>query len=96
MKIEFREAVNHSNLPLAVSAIIDFLNRDYQPQTGEAKPETIIVDNDALCEKLGISLPTLIRWRHKGKIPFLQIGSAIRYDLNAVLKALEAGKKKGV
>jgi excisionase family DNA binding protein len=48
-----------------------------------------------LCEFLGISEPTVIRWRKKGKIPFFQIGSSLRYDKEAVLKALENTKGKG-
>jgi excisionase family DNA binding protein len=47
-----------------------------------------------LCEYLGITEPTVIRWRKKGKIPFLQIGSAIRFDKQAVVKALEKKNEK--
>ena len=47
-----------------------------------------------ICEFLGISEPTLIRWRKKGKIPFMQIGTALRYDKEAVIKAIE-NKRKG-
>ncbi len=46
-----------------------------------------------LCEFLGITEPTVIRWRKKGKIPFMQIGSSIRFDLTAVLAALEVKSK---
>lgn len=42
-----------------------------------------------LCKYLGISEPTLIRWRKKGKIPFLRVGGVLRYDKAAVSKALE-------
>ena len=45
-----------------------------------------------LCSFLGISEPTIIRWKKKGKIPFMNIGSAVRYNVNDVLKAIE--KKK--
>ena len=48
-----------------------------------------------LCKFLNITEPTLIRWRNKGKIPFMQIGGRYRYDKNAVAKALESGNKKG-
>ena len=65
----------------------------YQPDN--VKPDTIIMTGEELCKKFDITIQTLIRWRHKGKIPFMQIGSAIRYDLNKVIAALEAGKKKG-
>ena len=47
-----------------------------------------------LCKFLDLSEPTVIRWRKKGLIPFMQIGSAIRYDVNRVIEALENGKKK--
>lgn len=42
-----------------------------------------------LSEFLGVSVQTLIRWRQKGKIPFIEVGSAIRYDKSKVIKALE-------
>jgi excisionase family DNA binding protein len=43
-----------------------------------------------LCRYLNISLPSLIRWRKKGRVPFLQIGGSIRYDRAAVVAALES------
>lgn len=51
------------------------------------------VNQQALCQFLGITEPTVIRWRKKGKIPFLQIGSRILYQRNKVIEALE--NKKG-
>ena len=47
-----------------------------------------------LCNFLDLSEPTVIRWRKKGLIPFMQIGSAIRYDVNRVIESLENGKRK--
>ena len=61
----------------------------------ETPKETLIITGDELCKKLGVTIQTLIRWRQKGRIPFLEIGSAVRYDLHKVLEALEAGTKKG-
>jgi hypothetical protein len=55
---------------------------------------TIIIDGEDLSKKLGITIQTLIRWRQKGKIPYLQIGNSIRYDLHKVLDSLES-KNKG-
>jgi excisionase family DNA binding protein len=51
------------------------------------------VNTKQLCEFLGVTEPTIIRWRKKGKIPFLQIGSSIRFNLPAVIAALEVKKK---
>lgn len=48
-----------------------------------------IISTEELCKRLDITEPTCIRWRKKGKIPFLSIGSSIRYEWNTVVKALE-------
>lgn len=42
-----------------------------------------------LCEHLGITEPTVIRWKKKGKIPYMRIGASVRFNLKDVLKALE-------
>ena len=64
------------------------------PESNQA-PQPEIMTGEELCKKLDVTIQTLIRWRHKGKIPYLQIGSSIRYDFNKVLDALEVSKKKG-
>lgn len=51
------------------------------------------ISTKQLCDFLGICEPTAIRWRRKGKIPFLKIGTRILYQKSAVLAALE--NKKG-
>jgi hypothetical protein len=58
------------------------------------KPD--IMTGEELCQKLDVTIQTLIRWRHKGKIPYFQIGSSIRYDFNKVLDSIEVSKKKGL
>jgi hypothetical protein len=63
------------------------------PQREPTKEAQIITGED-LSKKLGVTIQTLIRWRQKGKIPFLQIGNSIRYDLNKVLDSLEAKKSR--
>lgn len=52
-----------------------------------------IINTEQLCERLGVSVNTAIRYRRKGKIPFLILGDSIRYDWNAVIKALEIKTK---
>ena len=56
----------------------------------DAQPE--IIDTKTLLTRLDLSEPTVIRYRQKGVIPFLQVGSAIRYDYQKVLEALERRK----
>ena len=55
------------------------------------------INTKELIHFLDITEPTLIRWRKKGKIPFLRIGSRILYQKSAVLLALEnkGGAKHG-
>jgi len=53
-----------------------------------------IVDTPELGKRLNLSEPTIVRWREKGKIPYLRIGTNIRYDWAKVLEAIEANQKK--
>lgn len=53
-----------------------------------------IIDTRELCSRLGITEPTVIRWRKKGKIPFIQIGSSVRFNYHKVLEALETTNKR--
>lgn len=41
-----------------------------------------------LCEYLRVTEPTIARWKQKGKIPFFNIGTAVRFNLKDVLKSL--------
>lgn len=60
-------------------------NGSTAPNNGDNEPP---ITTKQLCEFLAITEPTVIRWRQKGKIPFFQIGSAIRYNKNEVMDAL--------
>jgi predicted DNA-binding transcriptional regulator AlpA len=51
-----------------------------------------IINRDELCKRLDITEPTCIRWEKKGKIPRIEIGSAIRYNWPKVIEALESKK----
>ena len=52
-----------------------------------------IINTEELCKKLRITEPTVIRYRKRNKIPFLQLGASIRYNWPEVLKALDSLKK---
>ena len=47
------------------------------------------ITTQQLCEYLGITEPTVLRWRKKKKIPFFTIGSAVRFNLSDVIQSLE-------
>jgi hypothetical protein len=59
-----------------------------------ATSQTEIIDRSTLCKRLNITEPTAIRWEKRGAIPFLRIGSNVRYSWFKVIEALE-GKKEG-
>ena len=56
---------------------------------------TEIVTAEQLSVKLDITRQTLARWRKQKRIPYIQVGAVIRYDLNKVVEALESNKRKG-
>ncbi len=47
-----------------------------------------IINTETLCQRLNVSEPTIIRMRKKKKIPFMLIGSSVRYNYPDVVKAL--------
>ncbi len=76
--------------------LIQFFGENPQ-EAKDPKKSSKPITQKALCAYLDVTEPTIIRWRKKGKIPFMQIGSAIRYDIDLVTAALEVdNKKKGL
>jgi hypothetical protein len=84
---------NHEDFEALLSKVVLLAVENLPAQPGAPKPD--IMTGEQVCEKLSITIQTLIKWRDKGKVPFLQIGSSIRYDFNKVISALEVNKKKG-
>jgi len=56
---------------------------------GDEKPVTV----KELCAFLGVTEATVIRYRQKGRIPFMKLGSRILFNKSAVMAALESKKK---
>lgn len=59
----------------------------------QEQPEDEILNGVQICERFGISEPTLRRYREAGKIPFLTIGGTYRYRFSEVLAAVSNLKK---
>lgn len=72
-----------------LKAIKDQLKEISEAQT--VNPQSEVISDKTLCERLEITRQTLNRWRKQGRIPFIQIGSVLRYDYPKVLEALEKG-----
>ena len=70
----------------------DAILQKLRKETKETKP-VVILSEDELGEKLGITRQTVAKLRKRKKIPYLEIGGAFRYDFYKVVEALE--KKQG-
>jgi excisionase family DNA binding protein len=62
--------------------------QDLQLPNSQNKVQQKPITTRELCEHLGITEPTAIKWRKRGKLPFFRIGGSVRYDLDEVLDAL--------
>lgn len=51
-------------------------------------PEKLL-NTKEICDFLRITEPTLIRWKKKGKVPFIEMGGIIRFDPVAITRAFE-------
>ena len=60
----------------------------------QGNQQRTILDTDQLMAKLGVTRPTLSKWRKENRIPFIQVGSVVRYDLDKVLEVLESKKRR--
>jgi len=83
------------SMPQAIGEILNrlvYLEQLVQTKhsVGSIKPP---ISTKELCKFLNISEPTAIRLRHKRIIPYYTIGTAVRYDIDKVIQALEKKKK---
>ena len=67
----------------AVNTAMAGINND------QGHAEETLINQKELAKKLGVSEQTIIRWKAKKKIPFKQVGTAPRFNLSEVLKAIE-------
>jgi hypothetical protein len=91
-----QQPITFEQLPEAVGRVLSRLEQLEQLIAGRA-PEKALkapINTQDLCKFLDITEPTVTRYRKKGLIPFFTIGSAIRFDLDKVIAALESKKKK--
>ncbi len=51
------------------------------------------VSQAEICRFLNVTEPTIIRWRKKKLVPFLQIGSRVLFQKSKVIAALERNNK---
>jgi excisionase family DNA binding protein len=69
--------------------IINELRNNEQPTVEAEKPEERLLTSAETCKFLRCSKPTLHRWKMAGIVPFVRLGSNIRYkqtDLEKLIK----------
>ena len=74
-------------IDLLKQAIEEVLNNRETPKQETKDTEQPITQKE-LCTFLNVTEQTIIRYKKNKKIPFYQIGSSVRFNLSAVLKAL--------
>lgn len=47
-----------------------------------------IISQEELAKRLGVTVPTIVKYRSKGKIPFIVLGDRILYEFNEVITKL--------
>ena len=80
---------NKEDIELMFSKLFSQLLAGHQYKYVEPNLTANLINSKELSQKLGISAPTLFRWRKKGKIPYLRVGESIKYNLADVIKAIE-------
>lgn len=84
-------AILEAKLAHIEGLLIDLKYPEGSPKENKIKN---ILDTDQLMAKLGVTRQTLSKWRKENRIPFIQVGHVVRYDLDKVLEVLENKKRK--
>jgi hypothetical protein len=56
----------------------------------------ILLNEDQILEKIGVSARSLRSWRDKKVIPYIRVGRIILYDLDKVLTALAGFERRPI
>lgn len=56
--------------------------------------EPTLIDGEEMCNRFGITPVTLQKWRDRNEIPYIQLGSVIRYDYHKILQVKETKRKR--
>lgn len=84
-------AISYDLLPTVVAQLQAQVSELKQQISEQQRPIGRIVNGVTLCGILGITEPTLIRYKKAGRIPHMSIGGAYRYDVQEVIDALKKG-----
>lgn len=76
-------------LSIPVEELTEIIRAVIREERTTPPPQAEVIDQKELLKRLGISRPTARLWAKKGKLPEIHIGSNVRYNWPAVVKALE-------
>ena len=84
--------MDNQNVTITTEELKELIeNAVYKAINGQAVNYEIITENE-LSKRIGITKPTLGKYRKEGKIPFSQVGRSIRYDYKEVMETLKIKK----
>lgn len=85
---QVRILTTENDIERIVTDIVSALKKNEQP-TVEAEREEKLYTSEEVCKILRCSRPTLHRWKRDGLIPFVRIGTNIRYKESDLKKLIE-------
>jgi|GEM_PF-3307277 len=91
MNLQSQLAKIEANLAKIEGLLIPLIHPEASKKDNQQRT---ILDTDQLMAKLGVTRPTLSKWRKENRIPFIQVGAVVRYDLDKVLEVLESKKRR--
>lgn len=66
------------------------MNRNRLTLVKKAKPTpSKLINSEELAKALSVSIYSIRKWRHEGKIPCYKLGKSVRYDVAEVIEALQ-------
>ncbi|NGM63551.1 helix-turn-helix domain-containing protein [Sphingobacterium sp. SGG-5] len=77
-----------------LNSIIDAAVNRAVAKERESNEETSLMDGEQICKRFGVTKQTLQKWRDRKEIPFVQIGTVIRYDFNKIIKYKEIKRRR--
>lgn len=73
-----------------IAARLDSIEQAIRTTPGlQVAPPPEIIDVDEACKRLNISRPTLLSWKAKGRIPYIQEDKVLRFEWNSVVTSLQ-------
>lgn len=73
----------------SVSFIKKMIIKDSRPVKENSNNQNKLLNEDEICQVLGVCRTTMFLWRKKGKIPFYRIGGRYRYRLSEILDSIK-------